>query len=116
MADRIYIRGFPSEYTYDELKQIFREFGRIKSGYIVNLPPDPYYGIIERVMKRRVMKRRVKRRAYPTNYGIIRYFNANNAEKAIKAMHRKESQGGKWFVAQCDKKQDREKKYEASKL
>lgn len=48
MSDRIYIRGFPSVFTHNDLKRRFREFGKVRRAYIkVNeSTPSLYCGFI----------------------------------------------------------------------
>ncbi|CAG9327562.1 unnamed protein product [Blepharisma stoltei] len=84
-CDRIYIRGFPSSYTSDSLRERFREYGPIKSIYITNNEGT-------------------------APFGIIRYKNPNNAPKAVEAANAKQEGDITWYVAICEKKNERKAK------
>lgn len=84
MADRIYIRGFPSDFTDADLKKFFRQYGRIKKAYIVK-----------------------ETEGTPKLYGIVRYLNPGNTKVAIEGAHMKLLENINWYVAMCDKKAER---------
>lgn len=78
MSDRLYIRGFPSTYTASDLKLKFSEFGPVKKSYIVS--------------------------KVPLLYGIIRYYNPDNTQKAIEALNNQVENEITWYVAMCENK------------
>jgi RNA recognition motif-containing protein len=78
MSDRLYIRGFPSTYTAEDLKSKLKIFGRIKKCYIVN--------------------------GESKSYGIVRYFRPESAPKAINDLNNKVIDDITWYVAICEKK------------
>lgn len=89
MADRLYIRGFPDTYTRDDLKSKFSIFGRIKKLYIVSKESKLY--------------------------AIARYYNPDNAKKAIDALNGHVSDGITWFVTICEKLNVRKRKFISDK-
>jgi RNA recognition motif-containing protein len=84
MADRLYIRGFPSAYTAEDLKSKFKSFGRIKKAYVVTNESKCH--------------------------GIVRYYNPDNAKKAIEDLNNQVNDGITWYVAYCEKKKFKKKK------
>lgn len=75
MKKALYVRGFPSTYTKADLSAAFREFGRLKK--------------VEIISKEEKL------------FGIIKYYEENNVDKAIEAFHMKEIDGINWFAAIC---------------
>ena len=90
MADRLYTRGFPSTYTSEDLKSKFIIYGRIKKVYVVTNDSKCH--------------------------GIIRYYNPDNAQKAIEALNNQVSDGITWYVATCEKKNLRKRKFKSENL
>ena len=86
MSDRIYIRGFPADFTTTALKAFFRPYGKIRKAYIVNETEES-----------------------PKLYGIVRYYNPDNSFKAIEAVHEKTLESITWYVAICEAKATRKK-------
>ena len=84
MSDRIYVRGFANDLPLDQLKQKFRQFGRIKSTYIVQ-ETEPK----------------------PKLFAIVRFYNPDSAPKAIAEVHGSVEGQCTWYVAQCEKKTQR---------
>lgn len=85
MADRIYVRGFPTTFTNSELKQRFKEFGRVKKAYVVSATEPK-----------------------PKLYGIVRFYNPTSAVKARSSLHEVVEDTTKWFIAECKKKSERD--------
>lgn len=79
MSDRIYIRGFPADFTTNALKAVFRPYGKIRKAYVVNQTEET-----------------------PKLYGIVRYYNPENSLKAIEAVHDKTLENITWYVAICE--------------
>ncbi|OMJ67340.1 hypothetical protein SteCoe_35514 [Stentor coeruleus] len=83
MSDRIYIRGFAVYTSEADLREKFRPFGKIKKLYIV------------------------KEDSPSKLFGIVRYYNPDNATKAVSEMHGKPCESSTWYVALCERKSER---------
>lgn len=86
MSDRIYVRGFPSEFTLADLKKFFRQFGKIKNACIIK-----------------------ESEGTPKLYGIVRYLNSDYATAAINGAHLKTIGNISWYVAICERKYYRQR-------
>ena len=84
MTDKIYVRGFPQNFTEIELKAIFSKFGKVKKSYIIK-------------------KEGVK----PIHYGYVRFTNPEHGALAIETLHNQPYENGTWYVARCERGKDR---------
>jgi polyadenylate-binding protein len=85
MADRLYVRGFPNTYTAADLKSKFSVYGRVKKAYVVSNDSRCH--------------------------GIVRYYNPDHATKAIEALNNQVNDGITWYIAHCEKKGIRQRKF-----
>jgi RNA recognition motif-containing protein len=84
MPDPIYIRGFPSSYTESDLNSYFKQFGKIKSAYIVQHRINPSF-----------------------IHAIVIFNKSSSNAKAIEALHDKTLDNIHWYVAICERRHQR---------
>jgi RNA recognition motif-containing protein len=86
MKKVLYLRGFPPTFTKSDLSAVFRPLGRLKKVEIISNDEKLF--------------------------GIIKFLDDKNVEKAIESHHMKEVDGIKWYAALCNDSKDHNQVYE----
>ena len=81
MGRVVYVRGFPSSFTNEELKEKFRPFGHIKNARVVSNDQKLF--------------------------GLVTFFGEVHANAAIESLNGKVFDGSTWYVVQCEKGAER---------
>jgi RNA recognition motif-containing protein len=73
MSKFVYTRGFPLAFTKSDISEVFRPYGKLKK---IEITSEDH-----------------------KLYAIVRYYNIENAERAIKAIHGADINGVIWYAA-----------------